>query len=146
MHNMPLTKDDHKVFDAVLMGRKTYEVGLVHGLSSPYPSLDQYVVSRSIDPSPGDAVTIVKDDLIEFVTRIKTETGKAIWLCGGGDLASQLLNAGLIDELIIKLNPVLFGNGIPLFRNKIETTELKLVNQKSYRSGHQILFYEIVSY
>lgn len=46
---------------------------------------------------------------------VKQKQGRAIWLCGGGNWAGQLLAAGLIDEVVRKVNLVLFGGGLPLF-------------------------------
>ncbi len=50
---------------------------------------------------------------VDVVRRLKSQPGKAIWLCGGGQLATQL--AGEIDRLVLKRSPLLFGDGIPLF-------------------------------
>jgi dihydrofolate reductase len=102
-------------FDTVLMGRATYEPALHAGIISPYAPLRQYVFSRSVPPSTDPAVTVFNGDPVPLVQRLKAEdTNFDIWLCGGGDLATQLVNE--IDELLIKLNPVILGRGVPLFR------------------------------
>lgn len=134
---------ENKWFDVVLMGRKTYEVGLKEGITNPYPTLDQYVFSRTLQESPDKQVRLVKEGAIQTVKSLKQETGKAIWLCGGSNLASILLQANLIDKLIVKLNPVVFGSGIPLFSESIKHTVLKLTDSKIYKSGHILLSYQV---
>ena len=140
----PATREENRWFDAVLMGRKTYEVGLKDGFTNPYPTLDQYVFSRTMSESPDPAVTLVKEHPSRFVEQLKKEEGKAIWLCGGADLAGVLLGAGLIDQVIVKLNPVVFGTGIPLFTSEKRITPLELTLSTSYESGHMILHYKVV--
>ena len=139
----PATREENRMFDAVLMGRKTYDVGLKEGFTNPYPTLDQYVFSRTMEASPDPAVKLVKSDPVPFVNQLKQEEGKAIWLCGGSEFAGVLLEAGLIDELIIKLNPVVFGTGMPLFATNKHITPLTLRSSKSYESGHQILHFAV---
>lgn len=137
------TRADNKRFDAVLMGRKTYEVGLQDGVTNPYPTLDQYVFSRTTKESPDEHVTLVSENAVDVVNALKQESGKAIWLCGGANLATTLFAADLIDRLIVKLNPVLFGAGIPLFAGNIKQTTLELTDSKIYRSGHVLLHYRV---
>ena len=139
----PATREQNKWFDAVLMGRKTYEVGLKDGVTNPYPTLDQYVFSRSMSERPDENVTLIKESPEEFVSQLKHEAGKAIWLCGGGELAGELMRAGLIDQLIIKLNPVLFNSGIPLFSGAIAQTALTLTDTRVFGGGQAILFYDV---
>lgn len=74
---------------------------------------------------------------------LKQEAGKAIWLCGGSELASTLFAAGLIDQMIVKLNPVLFGSGVPLFAPVVKQAALQLTKHKSYESGHIVLYYRL---
>ena len=138
-----LKRDDNRKFDAVLMGRKTYEVGLREGIHSPYPTLDQFVFSRSLQDASGGAVEFVRDHAVENVRVLKQRGGLAIWLCGGGDLAGQLMSAGLIDRLILKMNPVIFGSGIPLFGPLAKTPQLLLEKEKSFASGHLVLEYSV---
>lgn len=101
-------------FDTVLMGAKTYEVGLAEGVDSPYPHLRQIVFSRNPDRKIGDEVERAQDTPTATVDALKRLDGAAIWLCGGGTLAGVL--ADRIDRLILKVNPIILGDeGIPLF-------------------------------
>ena len=132
-------------FDTVLIGRKTYEVGLAEGKTSPYPTMRQFVFSRSMERSPDEAVTLVSEGAVDLVRDLKAGEGKTIWLCGGGNLASQLLAAGLIDELVVKLNPIVLGTGVPLFGEVREPPKLELRETKTYDSGILQLSYRISS-
>ncbi len=113
------------------------------GVTSPYPTLDQYVFSRTMKESPDEQVEIVAENAVDVVAALKEETGKAIWLCGGANFAATLFSADLIDELIVKLNPVLFGSGIPLFGRGIEQTSLDLTDSTIYSTGHVLLHYVV---
>ncbi|MFB9991406.1 dihydrofolate reductase family protein [Deinococcus oregonensis] len=102
-------------FDTVLMGRSTYEPALRAHVTSPYAPLRQYIFSRSLPASTDPVVSVVSGDPVLLVQRLKAEnTNRDIWLCGGGDLATQLVSE--IDEVLLKLNPVILGQGVPLFR------------------------------
>ncbi|MEX2401196.1 MAG: dihydrofolate reductase family protein [Rhodothermales bacterium] len=135
---------DLKEFGTVLMGRKTYEVGLREGKTSPYPSMRQVVFSRTMEGSPDAAVELVRDDVVEFVRACKFRAAAPIWLCGGSEVASLLANSGLIDRVTVKLNPVVFGPGIPIFRENIDQMKLDLQSTKSYDCGIVLLDYTVV--
>ena len=130
-------------FDAVLMGRNTYAVGLKEGFTSPYPTLRQYVFSRTMRESPDPNIELVSGNPAEKVRALKQEPGKAIWLCGGSALAGTLYNADLIDRLIVKVNPLLLGSGIPLFSTTVKPAALDLTDHKSYASGHTVMHYRV---
>lgn len=98
-------------FDTVIMGWNTLKPALDAGISSPYPHLQQIVASRR--RRTHDAAITLTDDPIDEVRRLKAESGRDIWLCGGGEIAGTLLP--WIDRLVIKRNPIVFGSGIPLF-------------------------------
>ena len=128
-------------FDAVLMGRKTYEIGLAMGVTDPYPFLDSYVFSSSMSESPNERVHLIGESPASWVRGFKQRPGGAIYLCGGAQLAAALLEAGLIDEVVVKLNPLLIGDGLPLFHAIKQPTLLALTGTKTYENGVVLLTY-----
>ena len=68
-----------------------------------------------------------------------------MWLCGGAALASHLWQAGLIDELIVKVNPFVLGAGIPLFSESINPADLRLTQHNIYDNGVAVLHYKVSS-
>ncbi|MBD2158175.1 dihydrofolate reductase family protein [Leptolyngbya sp. FACHB-16] len=134
---------ENKWFDTVLMGRKTYEVGLKDGVTSPYSHMKQYLFSHNMQQSPSKNVELISENAIEFIRALKSEPGKGIWLCGGGSLATALFTNQLIDQLILKVNPFLMGSGIPLFSGVIQQTALELTDRKIYDNGVLLLYYRV---
>lgn len=136
-------------YDTVLMGKHTYEVGYQYGVKAGEPSptyahMMQYVFSQSMPAYNHEQLKVIKDDPADFVRALKQREGQAIYLCGGGQLAGYLMQQALIDELILKVNPMIFGKGIPLFgaleRSKIDLT---LLSSKVYQNGVLFLHYAI---
>ncbi len=132
---------ENQIFDAVVMGRRTYEVGLKEGITNPYPQMQQYIVSRTLKASPDPTVELVSTNPIAFVSKLKQQPGKDIWLCGGGNLATTLFPE--IDEMILKVHPILLGSGISLFSGVIELTSLELIDRKIYNNGFMLLHYRL---
>lgn len=131
---------DNRSFDTVLMGRRTYEVGLDTGITSPYRHLDQYVFSTTMGKSPDAEVALVADDPTDHVRELKSRDGLGIWLCGGSELASCLFDE--IDRLIIKFNPFLMGAGKPMFARSVPKVDLKLLERRDYPNGFSLLKFE----
>ncbi len=131
-------------YEAVVMGRKTYDFGLRFGVTDPYPWLDTYVISRSMTESPSARVQIA-DDGVALVRRLKDAPGKPIYLAGGGELARALFDAGLIDEVVVKLNPVLLGAGVPLAPNLGSPMPLRLRSSKVHDVGVVVLRYDVAA-
>ncbi|WP_405491545.1 dihydrofolate reductase family protein [Nocardia sp. NBC_00511] len=100
-------------FDTVIMGRKTHDFGVRTGTSSPYEHLRQYVVSTTLPENPAPDVELIAEDPLARVRELKREKGLGIWLCGGGELAQTLLPE--IDQVFLKLYPIVLGHGRPLF-------------------------------
>lgn len=125
------------VFDTVLMGWNTYQVGQV---ASPYRHLRQIVFSSS-RTAQGERLEVTSENPVEVVRRLKSEQGASIWLCGGGALAASLRHE--IDRVVIKRQPVLFGAGIPFMApTAYEPSLWDVVEQRAYDSG--VVFSELV--
>lgn len=139
-HLVPgLAETDNRRFDTVLMGRGTYERGLRDGVTSPYGHLRQHVISTGLASVPDPAVELVSGDALEFVRALKKEEGLDIWLCGGGKLAASLRDE--IDELIVKINPVVIGSGVPLFDSTYSPQRYHTVTGQVFDSGVTIMTY-----
>jgi dihydrofolate reductase len=126
-------------FDTVLMGKATYEVGLRIGLQSPYAPLRQFVLSSTLPDAGVPDVHVHRGDPVGLVRELKAQPGKDIWLCGGGKLAGAL--ADEIDELILKINPVLIGEGIPMLAGVSGTWPVTLIEHKTYANGFVLARY-----
>jgi dihydrofolate reductase len=138
-------RGENKHFDAVLMGRNTYEAGLEIGVSSPYPTLEQYVFSTTMEESPDERVTLVSEDAAGLIGRLKSEPGKDIWLAGGATLAGSLFSEGLVDEVMIKVNPVVLGSGKSLFSGGARKADLELKDSRVLAGGVSLLRYRVKS-
>jgi dihydrofolate reductase len=134
-----LAETENRRFDTVLMGRGTYERGLRDGVTSPYGHLRQYVMSTGLVSVPDPAVELVSGDALEFVRTLKQEEGLDIWLCGGGKLAASLRDE--IDELIVKINPVVIGSGIPLFDSAYSPQHYQVIAGQVFDGGVTITTY-----
>lgn len=138
--------DDYLVelntYGSVLMGRKTWEVGLAFGVTNPYPHLKSYVVSHSMTQSPDPAVALCRDP-IALVRELREGDGRPIYLCGGGELASTLFAHGLVDEVVLKVSPVLIGQGRPLVAGLSRDVALMPLSSKAHDNGVVVTRYAV---
>lgn len=126
----PLNYDDFiKSIGAVAMGRTTYEWILEHegpDITWPY-TMPCWVFSHHDLPEVEGDIRFTQGDVASVHAEMaKAADGKDIWVVGGGDLAGQFADAGLLDELIVYIAPVFLGAGAPLFprRQELKLTEL----------------------
>jgi len=118
--------------DTVLQGSHTYLETMNLTDEDPYVGKTNYVfTSRDELPLFGSPI-FVHEDPVRFVRGLKAEVGGRIWLIGGGELASVLMGAGLIDEIELFVQPVVLGDGVPLWRPPIKTRELELLEVKQW--------------
>ncbi len=138
---------DLQNFKSVIMGRRTYEFGFRYGLEPgkpAYPHMEHFIFSDSLKiENLADSVHIEKKS-IERIKEIKASAQSDIYLCGGGEFAGWLLDNGLIDQLKLKLNPIILGNGIRLFGNSQAKAKWNLKETESFENGLKILSYDIV--
>jgi dihydrofolate reductase len=133
-----------KSIDTKLLGRKTYEEGL--RLGGKFDGNDRTFVfsrrARPADAPPG--VEFVSDDVGQFVTRLREQPGKDIWLMGGGEIIACFLDAHAIDEFIIRVVPVFIGDGIPLIARRHRHTPLELRGTERFENGVVQLHYRVL--
>lgn len=130
-------------FDTVLLGRHTYELTQQPG-APPWPAGWRICVfSRTLDPAAHPAVTIVRTDVTATVAALRAESGRDIWLFGGGKLFASLLAADLVDRVEVAIMPVLLGCGIPLVTSAAPRSRLALTRSDVYPSGIVSLQYDV---
>jgi dihydrofolate reductase len=129
-------KDFYDSVDLLLVGRKTFELALSFP-DYPYAGKRCVVFSRSWEKleMPDTNVELSKVEPAEAARRYKAEKGGRIWCVGGGRLASALLSAGLIDEVVLSVHPAALGDGIPLFERREAFTPFRLVKSEPFPSG-----------
>lgn len=126
-------KDFLRRIDALLLGRKTYELTLSMG-GEPFPGTAKYVVSNTLT-SVAAWATLVSGDALRRIEALKAAEGKDIWLFGGAELTRALLGAGLLDEMMLAVHPILLGGGKPLFGGGKGRVGLDLIGSRSYSTG-----------
>lgn len=130
--------------DAVLMGRKTYEVARAAGTGA-YPGVTNYVFSRTLHDDPEPNVHLVRDEGTAFVRGLKAQAGGEICLMGGGELAQSLFDAALIDEVGVNIHPILLGSGKPLFPPLRAQHTLELIKTEQLSGGCIYALYRIAA-
>ena len=147
---------------AQLFGRRTYE--LMSGFWPHYkPETDQpsdagvaalmnsvpkIVFSKTLNSVDWDGSTdnirLATGDLSEEVTKLKQQPGGGLW-AGGSNLCVSLLELGLLDEVWLMVNPVVIGNGTPLFHGIKQPVNLNLTSHREFKNGNVLLKYRVGS-
>jgi dihydrofolate reductase len=127
--------------DTILFGRKTWEVAVAHGGGS-MPGVKGYLFSRTITKAP-PGVELVSHDAGTLVRTLKSEPGKDIIVMSGGNLATALLQAGVIDEIGFNVHPVLLGAGTPAFRDPGQRVNLELLESRALDGGCVLVSYRV---
>lgn len=138
---------------ALAMGSATYRWMLDHaddvaestGAPWPYTVPTWIFTSRRLPSIPGADIRFVSGN-VRLVHRdmCKVANGKNRWIVGGGDLAGQFYDAGLLDELIIQIGSVTLGAGKPLFPRRTSGRPFRLVAVEQIGSGFAELRYEVL--
>lgn len=129
------SKEDHKNFvdsvDTVIMGGNTYRNMRIMDILWPYEDKNVHVVTRN-PMMEKVGVNFITENAVEAISKLKAENGKDIWLVGGAELTSMLLDNDLIDEMIITYIPETLEKGISLFSQKPEEMGWVLSEDKIY--------------
>jgi dihydrofolate reductase len=132
-----------------LLGRVTYE-----GFAAAWPSREgefadklnndpKYLVSTTLEDPEWQNTTVISDNVVEAISKLKHETAGVILVAGSGTLVRTLLEADLVDELRLMVFPTVLGRGKRLFPDGIDRLRLKLAESKTVGSdGVQVQVYE----
>ena len=139
---------------ALAMGSSTYEWMLRHliGVGAdrpepwPYEQPTWVFSSRELPPIPGADIRFVRGDVRPVHHEMaEAAAGRNVWIVGGGDLAGQFYDAGLLDEMFVQIGSVTLGAGKPLFPRSVMSPPLRLVSAKALGTGFAELHYEFPS-
>ena len=137
---------------ALAMGSATYEWMLRHadkvaadtGSAWPYSQPTWIFSTRVLPPIAGANTRFVQGDVRPVHAEMcKAAGSKNIWIVGGGDLAGQFFDAGLLDELFVQVGSVTLGRGKPLFPRRATTPPLRLLSARQVGTGFAELHYEV---
>jgi dihydrofolate reductase len=126
---------------AYVIGANTFrEMGSAGG------AVPTYVVTHDATLARGRNVHPYAGDLTQLIdtVRAEVEPGRDICVFGGGQLVTQLLELGLIDEIGLAVIPVVLGDGVPFFGTMTSTTKLELMECRPFPSGIVLLDYRVV--
>jgi dihydrofolate reductase len=130
--------------DAFLFGRTTYEIMAAHWPNVPEGDMfgdvlngrPKYVASTTLEePLAWNNSTLLKGDVADAVSALKTESGNNIVVLGSGQLARTLMENDLVDEYSLTFHPLVLGTGKRLFEDSGERTQLRLVDSRTSSTG-----------
>lgn len=124
----------------LLLGRKTYEI-----FASYWPqheedwpgisSMKKYVASNSLESTEWNNTVILKGDVVSELKKLKAEDAPDLYVHGSGNFIQTLLKNDLVDELWLKIFPVLLGKGKRLFAEGTVPAAFVLTDCKASPSG-----------
>ena len=136
--------------DAFLLGRRTWQIwaafwptasGGDHELTDFMNSVPKFVVSNTLKRADWNNSTIISGDVPAQVAKLKAQQGGELLVYGSADLVDELLRHDLVDEYRLLVYPVILGSGKRLFRDRIDTHHLRLIETRSFSSGVVLLTY-----
>lgn len=137
---------------ALVMGSTTYEWMLRHLIGPdaarpqpwPYQQPTWVLTSRTLPAVPGADVRFARGDVRRVhAAMAEAAGGRNLWIVGGGDVAGQFHDAGLLDELFVQVGSVTLGAGKPLLPRTITRPPLRLLSVKAVGTGFAELHYEV---
>ncbi len=137
---------------ALAMGSATYEwllrnaekVAAETGSTWPYTQPAWIFSSRKLPVIKGADLRFVSGDVRPVHAQMRAAAGtRNIWIVGGGDLAGQFYDAGLLDELIVQIGSATLGKGKPLFPRRVLSPTLHLVSVRQMGAGLAELRYQV---
>ncbi|HZW03731.1 MAG TPA: dihydrofolate reductase family protein [Anaerolineaceae bacterium] len=134
--------------DIYLLGRTTYEMlwpgwsTQTTGPGEPLNRMHKYVVSTTLSEAPWKESTIIRENVVEEIARLKQQPGKDIIIDGSATLVQSLQGTGLIDEYRFLVEPFIMGSGRRFFVEGTPPTKLNLLESRTLSSGTLALVYQ----
>ena len=136
----------------LLFGRKTYDLmvsfwptkqayEMMPTVAEGMNNLQKVVFSRTMEKATWNNTRLVKDNMVEEVRRMKSESGDNMVIMGSGTIVSQLTQERLIDEYQFVVHPLVLGSGRTLFEGVKDQLPLKRINSRTFRNGNVLLSY-----
>jgi dihydrofolate reductase len=110
--------------------------------SNWYNQVKKVVLSKTLKEKDYPGIRIVRDNLETEINKLKQETGKNILIFGSPAAVHSLMSSNLIDDYWLFVNPILLGNGIPMFKYINERINVKLSESNIFSPGVVCLHYE----
>lgn len=108
-----------------------------------YKEAGKIVLSKTLNEKDFSKTKIISDNLLEEINAIKKQNGNEILLFGSPTTTHALIQQNLIDGYWLFVNPIILGNGIPLFKDVKEKISLKLLSTKQFECGVVELKYDV---
>lgn len=127
--------------DTVVMGWNTYHQ-IVTELSPNewiYNEFTTYVVTHDPKTASGK-IHFTNKNPVELLKKLREESGKGIWICGGANLIQQLVREDIIDYYYITIIPTILGSGIRLFEKADHEIKLRLLKTRSYNGMTDLIY------
>lgn len=106
-----------------------------------YNNVSKIVLSTTIKETGQNNTKVISENISGSINKIKQQDGKNILIFGSPSASNSLLNKGLVDEFWVFVNPILLGQGIPLFKDIPESIKLSLLETKTFDNGVIALHY-----
>ena len=145
-----LALDDALAAEALLFGRRSYEFFAARwpsrsgALAERLNSLPKYVASSTLEDPDWNNSTVLKGETVSKISKLKQELAGDIVVLGSFQLLHTLLERDLVDELRLKVFPVVLGAGERLFGETSDKKPMRLLHSRTIDDGVAFLTYERV--
>ncbi|MHB8603739.1 MAG: dihydrofolate reductase family protein [Thermoplasmatota archaeon] len=130
--------------DTIVWGRRTFDESAARGGVEPFGAGTRHVVlTRKRRASADPRVEFSREAPAALVRRLRRRRGKDIWIMGGAKLAASFVDAGLVDEIVVHVVPILLGDGIPLLAPSRRDVALELREARRFPDGVVRLRYAV---
>jgi dihydrofolate reductase len=139
--------------EGLIFGRVTYEMMASYWpsemalkndpiVASKMNSISKIVFSKTLGKAGWNNTRLVNENVGKEILNLKQQSGKDFYIFGSASLSSNLTQCGLIDEYRLIVNPIILGNGSPLFKGLDHAIKLKLLKARTFHNGNILLYYQ----